>query len=193
MGLALVHGIVVDYGGAVTVYSEVDKGTTFNIFFPRVATAEFPAEAEQQEPLRGTERILLVDDERTQAQSIRNMLKRLGYQVAVRTDAEQALAAFRKDPDRFDLVITDQIMPKLTGVQPRDPAPQASAGPAGHPVHGVQRTGRFGRGPRPGHPRVPDEAVFHTRYGWRDQEGVESMSNPGAVYFLRVAVSFPWI
>jgi PAS domain S-box-containing protein len=117
MGLALVHGIVGDYGGAVTVYSEVDKGTTFNIFFPRVATAEFPAEAEQQEPLRGTERILLVDDERTQAQSIRNMLKRLGYQVAVRTDSEQALAAFRKDPDRFDLVITDQIMPKLTGVQ----------------------------------------------------------------------------
>ncbi|MBP1766745.1 MAG: sensor histidine kinase response regulator [Candidatus Aminicenantes bacterium] len=117
MGLALVHGIVGDYGGAVTVYSEVDKGTTFNIFFPRVATAELPAEAEPQEPLRGTERILLVDDERTQAQSIRNMLKRLGYQVAVRTDAEQALAAFRKDPDRFNLVITDQIMPKLTGVQ----------------------------------------------------------------------------
>ena len=117
MGLALVHGIVKDYGGAVTVYSEVGKGTTFNVFFPRAAAAEVRPEGGDESLLKGTERILLVDDEKSQAQSIRNMLRRLGYQVTVKTDTDQALAAFLKDPSGFDLVITDQIMPKLTGVQ----------------------------------------------------------------------------
>jgi PAS domain S-box-containing protein len=117
MGLALVHGIVKDYDGAVTLYSEVGKGTTFNIFFPRTAAAEVRPEGAEEGLLKGTERILLVDDEKSQAQSIRNILRRLGYQVLVKTDAELALAAFRKDPGRFDLIITDQTMPKLTGVQ----------------------------------------------------------------------------
>jgi CheY-like chemotaxis protein len=117
MGLALVHGIVKDYDGAVTVYSEVGKGTTFNVFFPRTVAAEIRPEGEDESLLKGTERVLLVDDEKPQAQSIRNMLNRLGYHVTVKTDAEQALAAFRNEPSRFDLVITDQTMPKLTGVQ----------------------------------------------------------------------------
>jgi PAS domain S-box-containing protein len=117
MGLALVHGIVKDYNGAVTVYSEVGKGTTFNIFFPRTLTPEVRPKGEDEGLLKGTECILLVDDEKSQAQSIRNMLNRLGYHVTVKTEAEQALAAFSKEPGRFDLVITDQIMPKLTGVQ----------------------------------------------------------------------------
>jgi len=117
MGLALVHGIVKDLDGAVTVYSEVGRGTTFNVFFPQAPAAEIRPEGEAEGLPRGTERILLVDDEKSQAQSIRNMLKRLGYQVEVRTDAEEALATFRNDPSRFDLVITDQIMPRLTGVQ----------------------------------------------------------------------------
>jgi PAS domain S-box-containing protein len=117
LGLALVHGIVRDYGGAVKVDSEVEKGTTFDVYFPRVPTEAAGSEAAAEEMPKGTERILLVEDERTQAQSIRNMLRRLGYRVVVRTDAEQALAAFQKDPDGFDLIITDQIMPKLTGVQ----------------------------------------------------------------------------
>jgi len=116
-GLALVQGIVKDLDGAVTVYSEVDKGTTFNVFLPQAPSAEIRPESAAESLPKGTERILLVDDEKSQAQSIRNMLRRLGYQVEVRTDPEEALATFRDDPSRFDLVITDQIMPRLTGVQ----------------------------------------------------------------------------
>jgi PAS domain S-box-containing protein len=117
MGLALVHGIVNDYSGAITVYSEVGKGTTFNVFFPRIKAAESRPETGVESLPGGAGRILLVDDEKVQVQSMRNILKRLGYQVTARTDAREALEAFRRDPDRFDLVITDQIMPKLTGAQ----------------------------------------------------------------------------
>jgi DNA-binding NtrC family response regulator len=59
----------------------------------------------------------LVDDEEVQVQSIRNMLERLGYKVVAMTDSGEALALFRKDPQAFDLVITDQTMPHLTGVR----------------------------------------------------------------------------
>jgi PAS domain S-box-containing protein len=117
MGLAVVHGIVRDYNGAITVYSEVGKGTTFNIFFPRVPADEVRSEAAVESLPKGMGRILLVDDEDAQVQSIRSMLKRLGYHVVAKTDPEEALKAVLKDPAHFDLVITDQIMPRLTGDQ----------------------------------------------------------------------------
>ncbi len=117
MGLAVVHGIVRDYEGAVTVYSEVGKGTTFNVFFPRVPAKDVETKETVEILPEGRERILLVDDEEAQVQSMRNMLKRLGHRVISKTDPEEALKAFRKDPDQFDLVITDQTMPKLTGAQ----------------------------------------------------------------------------
>jgi PAS domain S-box-containing protein len=117
MGLAVVHGIVSDYNGAITVYSEIGKGTTFNIFFRRVPAEGVQAEAAVDSLPKGVGRILLVDDEDVQVQSIRNMLKRLGYHVVARTDPEEALKVFRKDPAHFDLLITDQIMPRLTGAR----------------------------------------------------------------------------
>jgi two-component system CheB/CheR fusion protein len=116
MGLAVVHGIVKDHGGAITVYSEAGKGSTFNVFFPRMK-AEAPGLDISSEPLAtGHERILLVDDEEAQVRSVRKMLERLGYRVAVKTDSEEALALFRKAPEMFDLVITDQTMPRMTGI-----------------------------------------------------------------------------
>ena len=116
MGLALVNGIVKDHGGAITVYTEAGKGCTFNVFFPRMK-AETPGMDVSSEPLpTGHERILLVDDEETQVQSVRKMLERLGYRVAVKTNSEEALALFRNAPQTFDLVITDQTMPRMTGV-----------------------------------------------------------------------------
>ena len=117
MGLAVVAGIVRDYGGAVSFTSEEGRGTTFVIYLPRVAV-ESPAPKAAPDGLPGgTERILLIDDEEVQVQSVRGMLARLGYQVVAVTDGQEGLERFRSDPGSFDLVITDQTMPQLTGVR----------------------------------------------------------------------------
>jgi len=117
MGLSVVHGIVRNARGAITVYSEVGKGSTFNVFFPRVEAEGSPLQDSSGPIATGRERVLLVDDEEVQVQSIRNMLERLGYKVVAMMDSVGALALFRKDPGAFDLVITDQTMPQMTGVR----------------------------------------------------------------------------
>jgi CheY-like chemotaxis protein len=117
MGLAVVHGIAKNHGGTITVYSEPDKGTTFNVFLPRMESAEAAAEVESRpgEIPRGTERILFVDDESAIADIGKEMLESLGYTVETRTSSIEALEAFRAQPEKFDLVITDMTMPKMTG------------------------------------------------------------------------------
>ncbi|MBW1796685.1 MAG: response regulator, partial [Deltaproteobacteria bacterium] len=117
MGLATVHGIITSHGGAITVHSELEKGTTFDVYFPRFESG-VALEAEMAEPLpRGNERILFVDDEEPLVRMGQQMLERLGYHVTARTSSVEALEAFRAQPDRFDLVITDQTMPNMTGVE----------------------------------------------------------------------------
>jgi PAS domain S-box-containing protein len=115
MGLAVVHGIVKGHGGEVTVESKPGKGTTFQIFFPKYDT-EISTSAE---PLlhitKGTESILLVDDEKVAIDAIEPMLKNLGYKVTARTSSIEALEAFRNNPKGFDLVISDMTMPNMTG------------------------------------------------------------------------------
>ena len=115
MGLAVVHGIVMKHNGAIFVESELEKGTTFNLFFP----------ASEREPISeilidedlpvGKERILFIDDEESIVYVGRNRLERLGYQVETKTNPVEALEVFRDKPDRFDLVITDMTMPQMTG------------------------------------------------------------------------------
>ncbi|NOZ62183.1 MAG: PAS domain S-box protein [Calditrichaeota bacterium] len=117
MGLALVHSIVKSYRGEIVVYSEKGKGTTFNIFLPRI---EGPVREEREEKKklpRGTENILYVDDEKNIVSVSSQILHRLGYEVSMATSGERALAIFEKDPQEFDLVITDQTMPKMTGAE----------------------------------------------------------------------------
>jgi CheY-like chemotaxis protein len=116
MGLAVVHGIVRAHGGAVTASSGDGKGSTFCIYLPRVepATLVEPVTTEVTLP-RGDERVLLVDDETLIADMGRQLLESLGYDVTVRTDSRSALATFRAAPDRFDLAILDQVMPRMTG------------------------------------------------------------------------------
>ncbi len=115
MGLAVVHGIVKNHNGAVHVYSEPGKGTTFKVFFPLIESEEMP-ESTSHEPLpTGTERILFVDDEDALADLGKRMLERLGYNVTVRTSSIEALEAFKSQPDKFDLVLTDMTMPNMTG------------------------------------------------------------------------------
>jgi PAS domain S-box-containing protein len=115
MGLAMVHGIVTSHEGAITVQSTVGKGTTFEVYFPRIdAVPEPAAEVEVSLP-HGKGCILFVDDEETLALLGQEFLRRLGYDVVATTSSIKALETFRTTPQRFDLVITDQTMPDMTG------------------------------------------------------------------------------
>ena len=118
LGLAVVYGIVKEHLGDIKVYSEVGKGTTFKVYLP---TMERPAETvstgKVEDIKTGNERILLVDDEAAIARLEKQMLERLGYQVTSRISSLDALEAFKANPDRFDLVITDMTMPNMTGDQ----------------------------------------------------------------------------
>ena len=117
MGLSVVHGIVLSMNGVVQVYSEPGIGTQFKVYFP-VETALIQGKhfkPTQEKLLTGTEHILLVDDEENIITMEEQMLERLGYQTTSCTGSIEALDTFRSDADRFDLVITDMAMPKMSG------------------------------------------------------------------------------
>ena len=117
MGLAVVHGIITEYGGTITVDTELGKGSTFNVFLPLVeAVISGEIEPDTQLP-SGNERVLVVDDEAGMVTTLRDMLEWLGYQVIEQTSSQEALEVFCAEPDRFDLVLTDQAMPNMTGTE----------------------------------------------------------------------------
>ena len=115
LGLSVVHGIVKDYGGTITVYSEPDKGTTFNLYFPIIEGKAGERHKEDTIIPTGTERILVVDDEKAIIDIIKRTLTSLGYVVEARTSSLEALELFKVMPDKFDLFITDMTMPQMTG------------------------------------------------------------------------------
>jgi CheY-like chemotaxis protein len=117
MGLSVVHGIVQSCGGSISVESEVGRGTTFQIHLPRVLGEVEQDLADRGSIAGGNERILVVDDEDAQAQTVRIMLEHLGYKAAAESNSVKALEILRGDPEAFDLVITDQEMPHLSGAQ----------------------------------------------------------------------------
>ncbi len=115
MGLAVVHGIVKSHDGMITVESIPGEGCKFNVYFPKIK-ASIQEKSEDIEPLQtGSEKILVVDDEESMTKMTKQRLQRLGYMVVAKTSSLEALELFRSQPDEFDLVITDQTMPKLTG------------------------------------------------------------------------------
>lgn len=117
LGLAVVSGIVNNYRGEITVESEMGKGTRFTLFLP-AAAAEQGAESVSRVPIpTGTERILLVDDEPALVEIGQQLLQLLGYQVTTQSSSPQALELYSKDPDAFDLLVTDYTMPVMTGTQ----------------------------------------------------------------------------
>lgn len=117
LGLSVVHGIVRRHRGAIRLVSELGRGTTVEVFLPALEAAAVAAPAIMAEPLRGHgERILVVDDEETVTRSARLTLGRLGYAVEAETAAPAALARLEREPQAFDLVLSDQTMPGLTGL-----------------------------------------------------------------------------
>jgi signal transduction histidine kinase/ActR/RegA family two-component response regulator len=115
MGLAVVHGIVKSSGGSIAVDSIVGEGTAIHVFFPRMQNTVTP-EAQALSPFpSGNERILFVDDEKALVEIGVQLLEHLGYRVVARTSSIEALEVFRNQAEKFDLVVTDQTMPNMTG------------------------------------------------------------------------------
>jgi len=118
LGLSVVHGIVTSHKGGIVVYSEPGLGTTFHIYLPLIEN-EIEEKSEEKEVAvrKGKECILLVDDEKEILFTGKKMLERNGYQVETKANSLEALEEFRNNPHKFDLVITDYTMPKMTGRQ----------------------------------------------------------------------------
>ena len=118
LGLSVVHGIILNLGGEITVDSEPGKGTTFKVYIPSSDNNEVQVTTrESGEVPVGKEKILFVDDEKAIVSLGEAMLGRLGYEVTARSSSLEALEEFRADPEKFDLIISDYTMPKMTGVQ----------------------------------------------------------------------------
>ena len=116
LGLSVVYGIVKDLKGGIVVFSEPGKGSAFSLFFPKAERDVMPQKESTGAIPGGKARILVVDDEEALVEMAQGMLERLGYTVVGTTDSGRALEMFSDHPDRFDVVIVDQTMPRMTGM-----------------------------------------------------------------------------
>jgi PAS domain S-box-containing protein len=116
LGLSVAHGIVKSHNGYITVRSEPGQGSTFQVYLPSVEPQVSEAGAKAVPIRGGKERILFVDDEDILVDLYKERLTKLGYDVVATTSSTEALELFKKEPDKFDLVITDYTMPHLTGM-----------------------------------------------------------------------------
>jgi len=117
LGLAFVLGIVEEHNGYIKADSELGKGSNFQVYFPVLnhQINSYPLENGENVLQRGTERIMVVDDDTGILTSTRELLEDSGYNVCAYSNGEDALKKFKKDPYQFDLIITDLTMPKMTG------------------------------------------------------------------------------
>jgi CheY-like chemotaxis protein len=156
LGLSTVHGIVTQHGGALSVASRPGEGSTFQAYFPHASERASEAAGERQDartpaiPRGRGETILIVDHDAPLVPLAEEMLAALGYEAVGFDQSAMALEAFRADPGRFDLVLTDDIMPEMTGtelagalheIRPSLPVILMTAGGRPIPSHRLQAAG----------------------------------------------------
>jgi PAS domain S-box-containing protein len=117
MGLAVVHRIVQNHKGNISVFSKEGEGTLFSILLPMAVNVVVKEEAAEEDIPGGEERILLVEDDEPLAEAVKTLLEELGYTVTAMSNGVEAFEVFQKVPDRFDFIITDYTMPRMTGAQ----------------------------------------------------------------------------
>ena len=117
LGLATVYGIIKNHGGAINVYSEKGRGTTFNIYLPASDRAPAEERKEAEKVQKGAETILLVDDQDAVLGVGKVILEKLGYKVLPARSGEEALKTYRESKEGIDLVILDMIMPGMSGAE----------------------------------------------------------------------------
>lgn len=118
LGLSIAHGIIKNHSGNISVNSIKGVGTTFTILLPEIEKRGLAKEEVKCEAtVPGQGHILFVDDEEDYVAGMKRVLERSGYRVTAKTDGRQTLALIQNNPDRYDLLITDQTMPHMTGIK----------------------------------------------------------------------------
>jgi signal transduction histidine kinase/ActR/RegA family two-component response regulator len=117
LGLAMARSIVKHHGGAINLQTEPGHGATFTVYLPLLQCLPQPEIAGEESIPTGTERILVVDDEPAIVEVLTHLLRSLGYQVTAAIGSQNALEIFQSGPTGFDLLITDQTMPQMTGLE----------------------------------------------------------------------------
>ncbi len=117
LGLSMVDGIVKKHNGCINVRSVINEGTTFQIFWPVVKQEYVKAlpDSKEMDVYKGTENVMLIDDEKDIINTFQIILEGQGYQITSFNDGYSALKAFEKNPLKFDLIATDMTMPRMTG------------------------------------------------------------------------------
>jgi CheY-like chemotaxis protein len=116
LGLSVVYGIVKSHSGEIKIKSEINKGTSIEIYFPLInEIAEIEVKNHKNTKIGGNEKILVVDDEPAITKVLKRLLGNVGYDVTLCNDSRVAIDIFKNDSDSFDLVITDMTMPFITG------------------------------------------------------------------------------
>ncbi len=117
LGLSVVHGIISNHKGEIVVESEWGVGSIFNVYLPQMEAASDDVSFSDHVILKGNETILIVDDEPKVVKMMKKKLEQLGYRVCAETNSVEALKNFRTHSHKFDLIMTDQAMPHLKGIE----------------------------------------------------------------------------
>ncbi|MBW1742991.1 MAG: response regulator, partial [Deltaproteobacteria bacterium] len=127
LGLSSAYGIIRNHGGIINVYSEKGKGTTFSTYLP-ASEEEIPVTEKEMldEVLRGTETILLADDEEGILDVGKQWLEEMGYEVMLAASGKEAVETYEEHKDEIDLVILDMIMPEMGGGEAYDRIKEAN-------------------------------------------------------------------
>jgi two-component system cell cycle sensor histidine kinase/response regulator CckA len=116
LGLATVYGVIKQHEGFIHLYSEPGRGTTFRVYLPASTGAAEPRQPKQDEQVpKGTETILLAEDNEGLQEAAKEMLEKLGYRVILASNGTEAVQLFTNNPGQFDLIILDVVMPKVSG------------------------------------------------------------------------------